>query len=306
MVTPMSHDSDDTGGFKNGLIGWLKGLAGNRHEEDLHDALAELIEDQQPTGEHAGTPEYHLLNNILKLKERSVSDCMCPRADIIAVEAQMPFDKLVAFITEQGHSRYPVYRGHMDDVVGMIHMKDVTRALAHGTQIAIGDILRDVLYVPTTMPIMKLLMQMRHKRYNMAIVVDEYGGVDGLVTIEDLVEQIVGEIEDEHDETDYAPVQQRGDGAVVVDGRMPLADLETQLGHFLTDSEREEVETVNGLILHLAGRVPPRGTQLQHQSGMLIDIVEADARRVRRARLRQETPANDAGDATRKQAAKSV
>lgn len=265
------------------MIGWLKTI-GRKRDDDLHDALAELIEDQ-PEGDRADSPEYALLNNIVQLKERTVADCMCPRADIIAVESGIAFTDLVQFITREAHSRYPVYREHLDDVIGMIHMKDVMKALAGGTTVAIDSILRDVLYVPTTMPVMKLLMQMRAKRYNMAIIVDEYGGVDGLITIEDLVEQIVGEIEDEHDETDYAPVQHRGDGALVVDARMPLADLEEQWGEFLTHEEREEYETVNGLILSLAGRVPDRGTPLKHPSGITIDVLEADARRVHRVRL---------------------
>ncbi len=271
--------------FAERMSAWLKSLGPSRREENLHDMLAELIEEQ-PDGEHPMAPEYHLLNNIVQLKERTVGDCMCPRADIIAVDAAMPFADLVKFVRAQGHSRYPVHRGQLDDVIGMIHLKDVMGALVDGKAPSVESILRNVLYVPTTMPVMKLLMQLRARQHNMAIAVDEYGGTDGLITIEDLVEQIVGEIEDEHDETDYAAVQVRGDGALAIDARMPLDHLIAQYPDYASLKDNES-ETVNGLILSLHGSVPSRGAQLTHPDGYKIDVLDADSRRVRRIRVKK-------------------
>jgi len=261
-------------------------MATRRKDEDLHDALAELIEDQD-SGANATEPEYQLLQNILELRERTVADCMCPRADILAISDTTSFDDTVKFITEQGHSRYPVYRENLDDVIGIIILKDVMAAMARGKKPEISTLLRDALFVPTSMPVMKLLMQMRQKRHYLAVVVDEYGGVDGLVTIEDLVEQIVGEIEDEHDETGYAEPVTRPDGSLLVDGRMPLTILEEKFESFLSEEDRDQFDTVNGLAMSLAGRVPTRGTQLTHISGVVFEIVEADARRVKRLRVKK-------------------
>ena len=292
-MTDKTEDENSSESVGERLAGWLNKLTRTRSSDDLHEALAELIEDQ-PGEDRADAPEYALLNNIVQLKERTVADCMAPRANIIAVDAAMPFVDLARFVREQGHSRYPVHRGQLDDVIGMIHLKDIMAALVDGRAPKVEDMLRPVLYVPTAMPVMKLLMQMRVRAHNMAIAVDEYGGTDGLITIEDLVEQIVGEIEDEHDETDYAPVQQRGDGALLVDSRMPLDDLARDHADFaaLADGD-DEIQTINGLILQLAGSVPSRGARLEHPAGFIIDVLDADARRVRRARLRKaDAPAD--------------
>ncbi|MGE3770704.1 MAG: hemolysin family protein [Bdellovibrionales bacterium] len=285
--TPPDPDPEESQRFTERMTGWLKNLATRRKEEDLHDALAELMEEQPTGGAQASEPEYQLLQNILELRERTVADCMCPRADIVAVDATMDFDALVTFVNKEAHSRYPVFRENLDDVIGIVILKDVMAALAEKRAPAVDELIRDVLFVPTSMPVMRLLLQMRQKRHHLAMVVDEYGGVDGLVTIEDLVEQIVGEIEDEHDENDYASPVVKADGSLIVDGRMPLEKLEEHLGVFLTTDERNNLDTVNGLALSLAGTVPSRGSQFTHSSGMLFEVAEADTRRVKRLRVRK-------------------
>lgn len=282
--------------FAERMTGWIRNLA-KQKDEDLHEMLAELIDDQQAQAAEGSAGfadhEYQLLRNIVGLRERTVDDCMCPRADIVAIDAASDFASIVKFMTQEAHSRYPVYRENLDDVIGIIILKDVMAALANNESPNIDSLLRDVLYVPPSMPVMKLLLQMRQKRHHMAIVVDEYGGVDGLVTIEDLVEQIVGDIEDEHDEDDYASPTVKADGTLLVDGRMPLSELEEQLGKFLTDDERDEIDTVNGLALLLAGVVPARGTLLTHSSGVSFEVAEGDARRIKRLRVRKPAPKAD-------------
>jgi CBS domain containing-hemolysin-like protein len=287
-TTPPADADEESQSFTNRMAGWLKGLAARRKDDDLHEALAELIEDQRSDTAgtpHVDEPEYQLLQNIVSLRERTVADCMCPRADIVAVSADMSFDDLVAFITNEAHSRYPIYRENLDDVIGVVILKDVMHAMATGQGKTIEALQRDVLFVPTSMPIMRLLMQMRQKRHHLAMVVDEFGGVDGLVTIEDLVEQIVGDIEDEHDESGFTEPAIKADGSLIIDARMPLDALEKHLGAFLTDDEREGYDTANGLVLSLSDRVPARGTTLNHSSGIVFEVVEADTRRIKRLRV---------------------
>lgn len=296
--SPAPNTETDQPGLTQRVASWIKNLAGHK-DEDLHEMLAELIDDQQSNADLGlNEPEYQLLRNIVELRERTVADCMCPRASIIAIDAAMPFDQMIKFITSEGHSRYPVYRENLDDVIGIIILKDLMASLANGQQPATDTLLRDVLFVPPTMPVMKLLLQMRQKRHHLAMVVDEYGGIDGLVTIEDLVEQIVGDIEDEHDENDYVAPIVKADGSLIVDGRMPLTELENQMGSFLTEEERDTIDTAAGLALMLAGVVPTRGTILQHSSGVSFEVTEGDARRIKRLRVRKPKTADGSDNAS--------
>ena len=296
-TTPLPTPETDQPGLTQRVASWIKNLAGHK-DEDLHEMLAELIDDQQTNADLGlNEPEYQLLRNIVALRDRTVADCMCPRASIIAIDAAWPFDQIVRFVTDEGHSRYPVFRENLDDVIGIIILKDLMAGLASGEKPAVDTLLRDVLFVPPSMPVMKLLLQMRQKRHHLAMVVDEYGGIDGLVTIEDLVEQIVGDIEDEHDENDYAAPSVKADGSLIIDGRMPLTELEVQMGAFLTDDERNTIDTAAGLALMLAGVVPARGTQLTHSSGVTFEVTEGDARRIKRLRVRKPKSADTSADA---------
>lgn len=306
--TPPTDESEQPS-FTERMTGWIKNLA-RQKDEDLHEMLAELIDDQQAQAAEGSAGfadhEYQLLRNIVELRERTVDDCMCPRADIVAIDVGTDFDSVVKFVTQEAHSRYPVYRENRDDVIGIIILKDVMAALASGEKKTVESLMREVLFVPPSMPVMKLLLQMRQKRHHMAIVVDEYGGVDGLVTIEDLVEQIVGDIEDEHDEDDYASPTIKADGTLLIDGRMPLSELEEQIGAFLTEDERDTIDTVNGLALMLAGVVPTRGTILDHSSGVSFEVIEGDARRIKRLRVRKAAPKPDTGTVVPIKKSKSV
>jgi CBS domain containing-hemolysin-like protein len=212
---------------------------------------------------------------------------MVPRVDIVAVEAETPFDQLVKATVEHGHSRVPVFRETLDDVVGMLHIKDILPYAVDNKPVALTKIVRKVLFVAPSMPILDLLLQMRLTRIHLALVVDEFGGVDGLVTIEDVIEEIVGEIEDEHDPADPPQLIERPDGSMIVEARMPIAQLEVRTGQKLLPTEvEEEIDTLGGLVTTLAGRVPARGEVIKHPAGFEIEILDADPRRVKRVRLR--------------------
>ncbi len=232
-----------------------------------------------------------------------ISDVMTPRADILALEVSTPLSEVVGRFVESEHSRMPVYRESLDDPIGVVHIKDLLRLIAPlGAEPELGAALswrepvlhrlrRDLLYVPASMRAADLLLRMRVARMHMALVIDEFGGTDGLVTLEDLVEAVVGEISDEHDEQAEPSVVARPGGLLEADARVPLDELETLLGHTLAlPDEDEEVDTVAGLVATLAGRVPQRGEVIVHPDGVEFEVVEADPRRIRRLRIR---PASD-------------
>ncbi|MHA1107561.1 MAG: hemolysin family protein [Alphaproteobacteria bacterium] len=276
-----NHPSD------GGLWVWVCGLFGRREgPPDLRDTIEELIDQEDVTAQPVNADELVLMRNVLNLHELSVADVMVPRADIVAIDIETPLSELGKIMSAETHSRIPVYRETLDDVAGMVHIKDVLACWSTGAKTPLSDILRRVLFVAPSMPILELLLQMRVNRVHMALVVDEYGGADGLVTIEDLVEEIVGEIEDEHDEDATPVMTQRPDGSLDADARVPVEGFEEWVGSILTAEEREEdIDTLGGLVAFLAGRVPGRGEVIRHDSGIEFEIVDADPRRIRRMRI---------------------
>jgi CBS domain containing-hemolysin-like protein len=264
----------------------------------LRESLEEAIEEHEGGAAEAGdldTQERTMLRNMLELSDRTVGDVAVPRSDIVALEASAGFSEAVRLFREAGHSRLPVYAGSRDDVRGMLHVKDVYAVIADwlaagGTppmpEPPLELLLRQVLFVPPSMPVTDLLADMQRLRTHMAIVVDEYGGTDGLVTIEDIVEEIVGEIDDEHDEAEDAPIRSLPDGSHEVDARLPLEDLEASLGVSLSqDTPGAEVDTLGGLAVLLAGRVPQVNEELQHPSGWRLRVLVSDGRRIDRLLL---------------------
>jgi magnesium and cobalt transporter len=198
-------------------------------------------------------------------------------------------------MVEQGHSRVPVYRETLDDVIGFIHVKDVLGPVAERRETKLPPMLRKVLFVAPSVPILDLLVQMRQARTHIAMVVDEFGGIDGLVTIEDLIEEIVGEIEDEHDEAEGPSMVERTDGSLIADARTPIEILEEHQGTRLRPTgDQEEVDTLGGLVSSLAGRVPKRGEVIAHPSGIEFEVLDADPRRIKRLRVRS-LPATNGG-----------
>jgi CBS domain containing-hemolysin-like protein len=260
--------------------------------------VEELIERQEAPNEASkgdgpasglDAEERALLGNVLRLRGITAYDVMVPRADIMAIPESHSLTEAIALIQTEGHSRYPVYRAGLDDIVGMVHIKDVFAAIGKDEKaFALADILRRPLFVVPSIPVLDLLLQMRQARVHMALVVDEYGGIDGLITIEDLVETIVGDISDEHDEVQAQQITERPDGALDLDARTPIAAFEDKLGTVLTDEERAaDIDTVGGLVFTLAGRVPAKGELVSHPSGLEFRILEADPRRIRRLRVRR-------------------
>jgi hemolysin (HlyC) family protein len=260
----------------------------------LSAAIAELVQEAAEAPEAEGEPpeldrhERVLIANILRLRGTTAGDVMVPRADIVAIPADLGFAQTVERFRTEGHSRLPVYREQLDEILGMVHIKDVFAYLGRPEAFSLESILRRPLMVAPQIPVLDLLLQMRQARTHLALVVDEYGGIDGLVTIEDLVETITGDIADEHDEVEGPLIVERPDGALHIDARLPVEAFEERLGTVLTPEERDaDINTVGGLVFTLAGRVPSRGEVISHPSGIEFRVLEADPRRIRRVRVRR-------------------
>jgi CBS domain containing-hemolysin-like protein len=263
----------------------FRGSAGGRRE-----MLPPLIEDSNAPAQAERSHEKTLIANIQEIRDQSVSELMVPRADIVAVEADTDRDHLLRLLVSKPHSRLPVYRESLDDVIGIIHIKDVLAAIADDRDFALPRLVRPVSIIAPSMRVLDLLLEMRKTRQHMALVVDEFGGIDGLITIEDLVEGIVGEITDEHDRDVPAELVERSDGSLFADARVPIEAFEARVGAVLDQEERDEVDTLGGLVFSLAGRVPSRGELLTHHSGLEFEILDADPRRIKRIRVRNPPP----------------
>ena len=295
----------------------LKPRESIRH--DLEDALAETVEDTDFSPQ-----ERAMLKNVLSFHRIRVEDVMVPRADIVAVAADTNLGELLNLFRTAGHSRLPVYGETLDDPKGMVHIRDfldfiAMRADGGASEAGAGDetpppslgqidlsmalssanILRPVLFVPRSMPAIDLLVRMQATRTHMALVIDEYGGTDGLVSIEDLVEMVVGDIEDEHDEDATLTIVQAADGTFIADARASLDEVKEALDLDLTGEEgAEDIDTIGGFIVTLAGRVPSRSEVIEGPSGLEFEVLDADPRRVKRLRIHRRTLASEseAGD----------
>jgi CBS domain containing-hemolysin-like protein len=272
--------------FLDSLKGWLRGLKRRPAPDSVRDTLEDLIEQREESEQPIDEHERSLLGNILRLRDQTAYDVMVPRADINAIDVRASLQEIITLVQDTGHSRYPVYRENLDDAIGLVHIKDVLLLQASGKPFSLQRIMRRVLYVSPSIRVLDLLLEMRLKRTHMALVVDEYGGIDGLVTIENLVEQIVGEIEDEHDRDVEPDFVEYPDGVIEADARMPLEELEARVGRLLDEEDREDIDTLGGLVFFLAGRVPSRGELIGHPSGLEFEVVDADPRRIKRLRLR--------------------
>ncbi|WP_308915635.1 hemolysin family protein [Jannaschia sp. LMIT008] len=236
------------------------------------------------------------VTGLMNLRLKRLDDVLVPRAEVVAVPLDIPLHELVAKFRESGFTRIPVFETTPDEPLGMIHLKDL--ALHHGFNgdrdkaLDLKPLLRPLIYAPPSMPIGVLLTKMQTQRIHMALVIDEYGGVDGLVTLEDLIEQVIGEIEDEHDQEEGQFWRQEKSGCYLALARTPLEDFEAEIGRKLApEGEEEEIDTLGGLVFMLAGRVPARGEVVPHPDGPEIEVVDADPRRIKRLRVRLNPPA---------------
>ncbi|HJU19380.1 MAG TPA: hemolysin family protein [Stellaceae bacterium] len=288
MSDPEPPDSNDEPARERSfapLRNLLRLIRRPRNGDSLREALDEIIEEEGP---NPLTPHARvLIDNILKVRDRNAADVMVPRVDIVALAVETPFSEVIRSMIEHGHSRVPVYRETLDDVIGFIHVKDLLAPAADRREPSLLPLLRKVLFVAPSVPILDLLVQMRQARTHIAMVVDEFGGIDGLVTIEDLIEEIVGEIEDEYDVTLAPRLVERPDGTLIADARTPIEALEERQGTRLRpEGEQEEVDTLGGLVSSLAGRVPKRGEVIAHPGGLEFEVLDADPRRIKRLRVR--------------------
>lgn len=291
------------------LTSFFRQRNGSSLREDIADALAETSSDEATFS----PAERAMLNNILRFREVRVEDVMVPRADVEAVELSTTLGELLNLFEQSGHSRMPVYAETLDDPRGMVHIRDV---VAHITRTArakkttartrkpatapafnlgqvdlaktIGELslIRDVLFVPPSMLASDLMARMQATRTQMALVIDEYGGTDGLVSLEDIVEMVVGDIEDEHDDQDEPMITEAGDGVFLVDGKAEIEDVARTIGEDFSAGEHgENVDTIGGMIFNTLGRVPARGEVVHAVPGFEFHVLDADPRRVKRVRI---------------------
>jgi len=260
--------------------------------EAIEDYIIE-VENGDLTADAAFAHERALLSNILSLRENSVSEIMIPRADIVAIDVTTSQSELLNLLSEKQNSRIPVYKDTLDEVLGTIHIKDILASLAQGREIDIEDLLRHVPIISPAMSVLDLLMMFREMKKHMALVVDEFGGIDGLITVGDVLESIVGEIDDEYDlETDPS-MSENKDGSISADARIDIDEFEEKYGEIFTEEERECIDTLGGLVFALAGRIPARGEIIVHPNGMIFEVIDADPRRVNRLLIKKMPKSKD-------------
>ena len=326
--SPSEPEPDSSGpGWFARLLAWFN--IGDA-PEDTREIIEEALENEEGTAQSFSPQERLMMGNLLRFGARRVEDVMVPRADIIAIDNCDSLAQLLQVFQRAEHSRIPIYEGTLDDPRGIVHIKDLMSWIASQAQsqtkagaaaperksgksrspagvksdaiqlasvdlsrtIADARISREILYVPPSMPGLDLLLRMQTTHIHLALVVDEYGGTDGLVSIEDLVEEIVGEIEDEHDRNGAPLITEDADGELIADARAPIDELEQRLGLSLLPANREaDVDTLGGLVFALAGCVPVRGELIRHDSGIEFEVLDADARRIKKLRIHRKPAA---------------
>ena len=292
----MATRNDDTG---SRLWRGMRALIwGEDSEQTLREEIEEAIDEAEVSHPVAGdlTPlERQMLRNLLHFGDETAGDICVTRGEIISVPSTIGFDDLVRAFAEAEHSRLPVYGDSLDEIVGMVHIKDVFAAMIDtGRDRSMPALMRNPLFVPESMGVIDLLARMRAERIHLAIVVDEFGGTEGLVTIEDVVEEIVGEIEDEHDIEEAGMLTRLDEGIWEADARCELEELAETVDARLTWDE-DDVDTLGGLVFLLAGHIPQRGESVVHPSGWRLEAVDSDSRKILRVRLHAPDPAGEAG-----------
>jgi len=283
----MATRHDDEGGSR--LWRGMRALIfGDDGETTLRDEIEEAIdeaEDSRPVAGDLSPSERQMLRNLLHFGERTAGDICVTRGDIIAVPSSIAFDDLVRAFADAGHSRLPVFGDSLDTIVGMIHIKDVFNANVDTSRDrSMASLMRDPLFVPESMGVIDLLARMRAERIHLGIVIDEFGGTEGLVTIEDVVEEIVGDIEDEHDEEEGGMLTLLEDGLWEADARIELEELQKAVDARLV-ADDDDIDTLGGLVFLMAGHIPVKGECVTHPSGWKLEAVDSDPRRIIRVRL---------------------
>ena len=272
--------------------GWFKRLFSSTNDDRLREVVEEFIEEANVSSDESDISRSHeriLLSNILKLRDLRAQDVMVPRADIIAVDSTIKKEELMKVYAETPRSRLPVYKESMDHILGTVHIKDFLGQLASNDRFCLSKITREVPIISPSMPVMDLLIQMRETRNHMSLIVDEFGGIDGLITLGDIIEAITGEIDDIYDEDSTPQIKRQSNNVLIADARVLIEDFEQEIGQdILEDDEREEIDTLAGFVFAWSGRVPAKGEIIEHPSGLLFEVVEGDTRRIRKIRIRKK------------------
>ena len=254
-------------------------------KESVRENIANVL-DNKSDAENISKQERLMLRNVLKINEITARDIMIPRANISAVETNDTLDSVLDIFLKEAHSRAPVYEKNLDNIIGMVHIKDLLKyKIKNGSDksIFLQNIKREILKVPPSMPVLDLLMKMQLTRIHMAVVIDEYGGSDGLLTIEDVIEEITGEIEDEHDQQNIPMLIRTGQKSFEASARVQVKEFEKLINlHLIED---DEIDTLGGLIFSLVGRVPQRGEIIKHESGLIFEILDADPRKIKTLKI---------------------
>jgi magnesium and cobalt transporter len=253
--------------------------------QNVRESIKDVIDDRSnaKNGFDLSSKEKSLLTNILSINQLKASDVMIPRASIISVSHQSNYDELIKIIENESHSRMPVFRKDLDDVLGMVHIKDIIKyAGEKKTKFNIVDVVKEVLFVPPTMPVLNLLLKMQATKLHMALVIDEHGGTDGLITIEDVVEEIVGEIEDEHDKDDNFSFKSIGSNIFEAKADMTLEDFNKQSNLNL---HKEDVDTLGGYVFSIINRVPNKGEIIKSDELFIFEVLDADPRKIKKLKI---------------------
>tara|TARA_X000000950_G_scaffold74120_1_gene92442 strand:+ start:484 stop:1317 length:834 start_codon:yes stop_codon:yes gene_type:complete len=269
------------------FISKIKSFFFSSNKENIKDVLEDIIEDNGNTVESIDDGTKKIFKNIIQLNDKCIEDVMIPRADIDSVSSSIKINQLITFINKTKHSRIPVYEENLDKVIGMVHIRDLFEKINKSTKVKRDikisrSIIRKILFSSPSMRILDLLLKMRSEQIHMSIVVDEFGGTNGLVTIEDLVEEIVGEIKDEHDFEEIDIIKKISKKTYEVSARLTVDEFEKKLGIFFESVDKEDVDTVGGLVFNLMGKIPSRGEVISHKSGLEFTILDADTRKIKR------------------------
>ncbi len=256
-------------------------------KEKLKNVIEDLIDENNNGTEKIDDGTKNIFKNVINLSDKCIEDVMIPRADIDAVPSDIKINSLVSFINKTKHSRIPVFQENLDRIIGMIHIRDlfekVNNKVRSNRDLKLSKkITRKILFSSPSMKILDLLLKMRSEQIHMSIVVDEFGGTNGLVTIEDLVEEIVGEIKDEHDLEEIEEIKKISKKTYDVSARLSVEELENKIGGYFTAEEKEDIDTVGGLVFNLLGKIPSRGEVINHKSGLEFTIRDADTRKIKR------------------------
>ena len=257
------------------------------NKDDIKNVLEDLIDENTNGSEEIDDGTKNIFKNVINLSDKCLEDVMIPRADIAAVQNNVKINDLINFINKTKHSRVPVFQDNLDNIIGMIHIRDLfekmNNRVRNNKNLKLSKtITRKILFSSPSMKIVDLLLKMRSEQIHMSIVVDEFGGTNGLVTIEDLVEEIVGEIKDEHDFEEIEEIKKISKKIYDVSARVTVKDLEEKIGVFFSDEEKEDIDTVGGLVFNLLGKIPSRGEVITHKSGLEFTINDADTRKIKR------------------------